>query len=100
MPNFKQINDKLGYVTGDRILKKVAETLDGNIRGADILCRWGGDEFGWLLPETEKDALGTLKTIPYFMVIMGLASVIILLLFILGYFSFFNRIFDSEAFPA
>ena len=53
--NFKQMNDKLGYIAGDRILKKVAETIDGNIRGADILCRWGGDEFGWLLPETSLD---------------------------------------------
>ncbi|MFH1092862.1 MAG: diguanylate cyclase [Candidatus Omnitrophota bacterium] len=53
--NFRQINDRLGYITGDRILKKFAEMLDGNIRGADILCRWGGDKFGWLLPETAVD---------------------------------------------
>ncbi len=53
--HFRQINERLGYVTGDRILKKLAEMLDGNIRGADILCRYGGDKFGWLLPETELD---------------------------------------------
>lgn len=53
--NFRQLNDRLGYVTGDRILKKLAEMLDSNIRGADILCRYGGDKFGWLLPETEVD---------------------------------------------
>ncbi len=53
--NFKQINDRRGYITGDRILKRIAEILDSNIRGADILCRYGGDEFGWLLLETEID---------------------------------------------
>lgn len=53
--HFKQLNERLGYVTGDNILKKIAEVLNGNIRGADILCRWGGDKFGWLLPETEID---------------------------------------------
>jgi diguanylate cyclase (GGDEF)-like protein len=54
--HFKQINDKFGYVAGDNILRRLAEIMDGNIRGADILCRWGGDKFGWLLPETELDA--------------------------------------------
>ncbi len=53
--HFRQINDRLGYVTGDRILKKLAEMIDGNIRSADILCRYGGDKFGWLLPETKLD---------------------------------------------
>ena len=53
--HFKQLNERLGYVTGDRILRRIAEILDGNIRGADILCRYGGDKFGWLLPETEID---------------------------------------------
>ncbi len=53
--HFRQINEQLGYVAGDRILKKLAEILNRNIRGADVLCRYGGDKFGWLLPETELD---------------------------------------------
>ncbi len=52
---FKQVNDLFGYVTGDMVLKRLAAVLRQNIRGADILCRYGGDEFGWLMPETEID---------------------------------------------
>lgn len=55
LDNFKHINERLGYIGGDRILKKIAEVIRSNIRGADILCRYGGDEFGWLLPETLLD---------------------------------------------
>ncbi|MCG2711895.1 MAG: diguanylate cyclase [Candidatus Omnitrophica bacterium] len=53
--HFRQINDRMGYASGDRILKKMAQMLEGNIRGADILCRYSGDKFGWLLPETDID---------------------------------------------
>ena len=52
---FKQVNDLFGYVAGDMVLKKLAAVFCQNIRGADILCRYGGDEFGWLLPETNID---------------------------------------------
>lgn len=52
---FQHVNERLGYIGGDRILKKVADVLLSNIRGADVLCRYGGDEFGWLLPETMLD---------------------------------------------
>ena len=52
---FKQVNDLFGYMTGDMVLKKLAALIRQNIRGADILCRYGGDEFGWMLPETNID---------------------------------------------
>jgi len=55
LDKFKRINERFGYVGGNRILKKAAEIIRSNIRGADILCRYGGDEFGWLLPETLLD---------------------------------------------
>ncbi|MFH1459773.1 MAG: diguanylate cyclase [Candidatus Omnitrophota bacterium] len=51
--NFKSINNSLGKPKGDQILKKVAVVLRANMRTADILCRYGGDEFGVLLPETD-----------------------------------------------
>jgi diguanylate cyclase (GGDEF)-like protein/PAS domain S-box-containing protein len=42
---FKSINDRFGHVSGDRALQEVAKTLTGALRGADIVGRWGGDEF-------------------------------------------------------
>lgn len=52
---FKNINDAHGFVTGNAVLRKVAGVIKQNIRDADVLCRYGGDEFGWLLPETKFD---------------------------------------------
>jgi diguanylate cyclase (GGDEF)-like protein len=42
---FKSINDTLGHDTGDRVLQYVARFLKRNIREADYIFRWGGDEF-------------------------------------------------------
>jgi len=49
---FKEVNDTLGHPMGDKVLKSIADILRSNIRAADVLCRYGGDEFGLLLPET------------------------------------------------
>ncbi len=43
--SFKQINDQLGHTVGDRALRMVARALASNVRGSDIVCRVGGDEF-------------------------------------------------------
>jgi len=50
--NFKIINDTFGHPVGDDVLRHIAAILRRNIRAADVLCRYGGDEFGLLLPET------------------------------------------------
>ncbi|MGS2744112.1 bifunctional diguanylate cyclase/phosphodiesterase [Halomonas sp. LS-001] len=49
LDNFKLINDTLGHHYGDDLLKKVAERLNNEIRGCDLLSRFGGDEFVLLL---------------------------------------------------
>jgi diguanylate cyclase (GGDEF)-like protein len=53
---FKEVNDTLGHEAGDAALKLVAEFLRKNVREADFLFRWGGDEFLMLLTCTEEEA--------------------------------------------
>jgi diguanylate cyclase (GGDEF)-like protein len=53
--NFKLINDTLGHLKGDKILRQVAAILKQGIRQADLLCRYGGDEFVMLLSQTPPD---------------------------------------------
>jgi diguanylate cyclase (GGDEF)-like protein len=50
--DFKQINDTLGHLHGDTILREVSAILKGGIRLADLLCRYGGDEFVLLMGQT------------------------------------------------
>jgi diguanylate cyclase (GGDEF)-like protein len=54
---FKAINDTLGHEAGDRVLREVAIFLVRNIREADYIFRWGGDEFLVLMSCTEEEAL-------------------------------------------
>jgi two-component system cell cycle response regulator len=50
--DFKQINDTLGHQCGDAIIREVGLILQGGIRMADLLCRYGGDEFVLLMSQT------------------------------------------------
>ena len=54
--NFKKFNDIYGHACGDYILKELATVFRSVIRPADIVCRWGGEEFLFLLPETGAEA--------------------------------------------
>lgn len=49
---FKQINDRFGHDTGDRVLQKISIRFRDLIRETDIIARWGGEEFLILLPDT------------------------------------------------
>lgn len=58
--DFKKFNDSYGHPFGDTILKKVAELVTANIRKIDIPCRYGGDEFIIMLPQSSKEEATTI----------------------------------------
>lgn len=67
--NFKRINDEYGYITGDNVLKKFTRITLKNIRDTDVLCRYKGDQFIWLLPETElNDAYNAAERVRQFII--------------------------------
>jgi diguanylate cyclase (GGDEF)-like protein len=49
---FKVVNDTYGHLTGDQVLKEIANTLNGMLRDYDLAGRFGGEEFSLLLPQT------------------------------------------------
>lgn len=52
LDRFKSLNDTHGHPFGDKILKLVSESLRKSVRRSDIVCRYGGEEFAIILPET------------------------------------------------
>jgi diguanylate cyclase len=50
--HFKQVNDRWGHLVGDQVLKLVASTMKENMKGFDVPCRYGGEEFAVLMPNT------------------------------------------------
>ncbi|OAB77409.1 diguanylate cyclase [Paenibacillus crassostreae] len=61
---FKKVNDTYGHLVGDEVLRRCADTIVNNMRHEDTLCRYGGEEFALLLPNTDKNqALEVLERI-------------------------------------
>jgi diguanylate cyclase (GGDEF)-like protein/putative nucleotidyltransferase with HDIG domain len=52
---FKSYNDAFGHLAGDDILREITRHIKGSIRSIDIPCRYGGDEFAVILPESSLD---------------------------------------------
>lgn len=62
--HFKKINDTVGHMWGDEVLKRCAHTLGSGLRHSDTLARYGGEEFAILLPETNyRTALSVLQRV-------------------------------------
>jgi two-component system cell cycle response regulator len=50
---FKQVNDTYGHDIGDEVLKEFANRISANVRGIDLACRFGGEEFVVVMPDTD-----------------------------------------------
>ncbi|CUS48307.1 MAG: GGDEF domain protein [Idiomarinaceae bacterium HL-53] len=55
LDHFKQLNDHSGHQAGDQLLRDLGYFLRANRRGSDIIFRFGGDEFLFILPDTNTD---------------------------------------------
>jgi diguanylate cyclase (GGDEF)-like protein len=55
LDHFKAINDTCGHLTGDEALRVVAASLQATCRIEDVVCRFGGEEFGIIVPNTPAD---------------------------------------------
>jgi diguanylate cyclase (GGDEF)-like protein len=56
LDHFKRINDELGHQVGDDALRQIGRLLLGRRRVTDLIGRYGGEEFVWVLPGAQRDA--------------------------------------------
>jgi diguanylate cyclase (GGDEF)-like protein len=60
--NFKKVNDRFGHDAGDQVLVQLVKIMKSQLRKSDIMCRYGGEEFVILLPETSITKARVLAT--------------------------------------
>jgi diguanylate cyclase (GGDEF)-like protein len=53
LDHFKGVNDRYGHLCGDEVLAAVGRRMKASLRSSDLKCRWGGEEFLVLLPDTD-----------------------------------------------
>ena len=53
LDGFKLVNDRHGHAAGDAVLRAFADLVKRRVRQVDVVCRWGGEEFLFVLPETD-----------------------------------------------
>jgi two-component system cell cycle response regulator len=53
--HFKSVNDSHGHDIGDEVLREFATRISANVRGIDLACRFGGEEFVVVMPDTDMD---------------------------------------------
>lgn len=61
LDDFKAVNDEIGHLAGDAVLKTVVETIRRHVRPYDIVARMGGDEFAVLFPDVRDDAAAAIR---------------------------------------
>jgi diguanylate cyclase (GGDEF)-like protein len=60
LDDFKALNDLFGHPAGDKVLKELAQFLKNRSRKMDYVCRYGGEEFTVILPQTDRDEAFTI----------------------------------------
>lgn len=56
LDHFKKVNDTHGHPAGDAVLRAAARLIAGSVRGSDVACRYGGEEFVLILPDCDREA--------------------------------------------